>query len=79
MLRHLPFFITCTAEKDEFLGRLVDDILAIGRKAGLVKEKRCESNTAPIPPHYFYGAKTFIPLQAPERCETNIILLATIG
>jgi len=38
MLRHLPRFTVCTAEKDELLGRLVDDILAIGRKAGLVKE-----------------------------------------
>ena len=61
MLRHLPLFIACTGEQDEFLDRLVDDILATGRKAGLVKEKRRSAGVKATSqldsPHKFYGAK----------------------
>ena len=39
MLRHLPPFIACTGEKDEFQGRLVDDFPATGGEVGLVKRR----------------------------------------
>ena len=61
MMRHLPLFIACTAEKGGLLGRLVDDVLATGRKAGLVKEKRRSAGVKATSqlgsPHNFYGAK----------------------
>ena len=63
VLSHLSLFVACTIEKDQLLGRLVDNILATGRKAGLVKEKRnsagVKATSQPGPPHYsyFYGAK----------------------
>lgn len=81
-MRHLPFFYCLPGEKDEFLGRLVDDIPATGRKTGFIKEKRGSSGAkaasqAPTLDNS-YGAKELPSSAARTVCVTNMIFPAAL-